>query len=118
MSEQKSEFHTRDRWLVFAFVLGPLAALSHLSVTYILVPSACEAGSKAMLHASTAVFLLLAGGAALLAWKIHTAFREPEGVLWRERTRWLSLVTVVLAISSMTVIVAMQIPNWILRSCD
>ena len=118
MSEDKTEFTARDRWLTLAFVLGPLAALSNLTVAYTLVPSACAAGSKAMLHVSTLVFLAVAATAAFIGWSIHKRFREAGEALWQERTRWLSAVTMWLAISSMVVIVAMEIPNWILRSCD
>ena len=118
MSEQKREFRSRDRWLVFAFILGPMAALTHLTVSYSLVADACARNSKMLLHVSTLVFLLLSLGAAAIAWRIYMAFVEAEGVLWRERTRWLATVALVMAISSAVVIIAMEIPNLILRSCD
>jgi hypothetical protein len=116
--EQKTEFQTRDRWLMFAFILGPLSVLTHLNVSYALVPISCARGDKMLLHLSTAVFLLLAAAAAVIGWRIHGRFADGEGVLWRERTRWLSAVVVALSISSMVVILAMEIPNLILRSCD
>ena len=118
MSEDKTEFRTRDRWLTFAFILGPSTALAHLTVMYTLVPSACASGSMTMLHVATAVSLVIAAIAAAIGWSIHRKFRDSSEVLWQERTRWLSMVTFVLAISSMLVIVALEIPNWILRSCD
>jgi hypothetical protein len=115
---QKREFRDRDRWLLFAFMLGPLSALSHLTVGYSLVQTACARGSKMMLHVSAASFFVLAGVAGLIAWKYYGQFAEDDGLLWKERTRWLAMVATVLAISSMIVIVAMEIPNVILRSCD
>jgi hypothetical protein len=116
--EQKTEFHARDRWLMFAFALGPMAALTHLTVSYALVPSACAQGSKTMLHVSTAIFFALALAGALIGWYYHRAFADTEGVLWKERTRWLSLVVLVLSVFSAIVILAMELANVILRSCD
>lgn len=118
MSENKTEFRTRDRWLMFAFALGPLAALSHLGVAYSLVPSSCAQQSKSMLHISAASFFLLTLVAALIGWRYHAAFAETDDVLWKERTRWLAMVVTVLALTSALLIVAMEIPNLILRSCD
>jgi hypothetical protein len=118
MSENKTEFHTRDRWLMFAFALGPLAALSHLLIAYALVPSSCANDSKAMLHVSAASFFLLTLLAALIGWRYHDAFPDAEGVLWKERTRWFAMVVMVLGIAAAVMIVAMEIPNLILRSCD
>ena len=118
MSEQKTEFRTRDRWLMFAFALGPSAALAQLIVMYALVGSACAAGSKTMLHVTTLVFLLLAAAAAAIGWSVHKRFSDAEGVLWQERTRWMAMVTFVMSIASIVVIVALEIPNWMLRSCD
>jgi len=116
--ERKTDFHARDRWLMFAFALGPMAALTHLTVSYALVPSACAQDSKAMLHASTVVFFALALIGAAIGWHYHREFADAEGTLWKERTRWLSLVVLVLSIFSAVVILAMELANVILRSCD
>ena len=118
MSETKREFHTRDRWLTFAFALGPMAALTHLVVAYALVPSACAQGSKTMLHASAATFFLVALLGAFIGWRYHGAFANDEGMLWKERTRWVAFVVMILSLFSAMLIVAMELPNVILRSCD
>jgi hypothetical protein len=118
MAEQKTEFDTRDRWLLFALILAPSSVLAHLTVSYSLVPTSCAQGHKTLLHLSTCIFLLLAAGAAAIAWRIYGRFRDAEVELWRERTRWFSAFVMALAISSMVVILAMEIPNLILRSCD
>ena len=117
-SEEKREFRSRDRWLVFAFLLGPLSALTHITVSYSLVPSACAEGSKTMLHATTAAFLPLCLIAAAIAWVIHRRCGGADGVLWQQRTRWVATLAIVLAISSAILILAMEIPNVILGSCD
>jgi hypothetical protein len=116
--ERKTEFHTRDRWLLLAFVVGPLSVLVHQSVSYSLVPTSCAEGSKTILHIVTAVFLLIAASGALIAKTIHGRFVQNDGLLWQERTRWFAASALVLSISSMVVIVAMEIPNWVFGSCQ
>ena len=116
--EQKSEFRLPDRWLLFAVVLGPMAALSNLMVAYSLVPSACAGGSKSLQHGSTLAFLVLSLVAVLIGWRYHSRFAGEQVVVWRERTRWTALMAIVLGVLSAVVVLAMEIPNWILRSCD
>jgi hypothetical protein len=114
----KTDFHARDRWLLFAFTIGPLAALSDLGVAYSLVPTACERGSNTMLHISGAAFLILALTGAVIGRHYHRQCGDPGGLLWMERTRWLAVVSICLSIASAIVIVAFEIPNVILRSCN
>ena len=115
---EKTEFQTRDRWLTFAFALGPLAALSNLMAGYALVPTACAQASKMMLHVSTAAFFVVALIGALIGWRHHNTFTDADGALWQQRSRWFALVVTILSIGSAVVILAMEIPNVILRSCD
>jgi hypothetical protein len=117
-TENKTEFHARDRWLIMAFCLGPMAVLTHLNVSYALVAESCARGSKTMLHLSAAVFLIVALCGAAIGWPLYRRFAGAEGVLWQERTRWVSLVATVLSLASAIVILAMEIPNVLLRSCD
>jgi len=116
--EEKTQFHPRDRWLLLAFVLGPVSALLDQAVSYALVPESCLDGSKTMLHAVTVVFLLLAASGALIANTIRVRFARTGGLLWQERTRWFATSAVILSVSSMVVIIAMEIPNWLLGSCQ
>jgi hypothetical protein len=117
-AEEKSEFRSRDRWLLVALLTGPIAVLTHLTLSYSLVPTSCANGTKTVLHLSSAFFLALILGAALMARQIDQRCARENGALWIERTRWLARGAFVLAISSAVVIVAMEIPNLILRSCD
>jgi H+/Cl- antiporter ClcA len=117
-SEEKSEFRPRDRWLMFSFVLGPMAVLTNLLVSYSLVPTACTQRSKAMLHVSTLVFVVLSLIGGAIAWHYYKECDLADGVLWRERTRWVATVAMVLALASVVVILAMEIPNLMLGSCD
>jgi hypothetical protein len=114
----KTDFRARDRWLILAFCLGPLAVLTHLNVSYALVQESCARGSKTMLHLSAALFLLMALAGAGIGWPLYRRFADAEGELWQERTRWVALVATVLSIASAIVIIAMEIPNVLLRSCD
>jgi hypothetical protein len=116
--EVKRELRGRERLLLFAFALGPLAALSNLAVCYTLVPTACARGSNVLLHASAALFVVIALASALIGRHYHAQFGETGGMLSRERMRWLALVTIVLGLSSVVIIVAMELPNILLRSCQ
>lgn len=114
----KREFSTHDRWLTFSLILGPMSGLTGMSVAYSLVPEACQRGSKLLLHASNAGAFVLALIAAAIAWRVHAAFADTGGFAWKERTRWMATVALTLALSSLLFIVALEIPNWVLRSCD
>jgi cytochrome bd-type quinol oxidase subunit 2 len=107
---EKTDFRPRDRWLTYAFLVGPLAALTQLTVMYTLVPEACEQQSKMMLHASSLAFFILALTGAWIGWRDRQAGNE--------RTRWLAVAVILLSLGSALVIVALEIPNLILRSCD
>lgn len=108
-TESKTDFRPPDRRLLLAFVLGPIAALTNLVVTYTLVPEACERRSELPLHATAALCLLVALFAGFLAWR--SPHRDDE------RLRWMSLVGVVLSIVSVVVIIAMDLPSFMLGSC-
>ena len=117
--EPKSDFRPADRKLVAAFLLTISAWFSHLNLSYMLVPESCENESKAVLHAITLVCLAVTAMAGVLAWRTGQAFlSQSETLPWRERTRWMSLMITALAAAVMLVIVAQEIPNLILRSCD
>jgi hypothetical protein len=116
----KTDFRSQDKWLTFTAFVGPVAALTDLTVMYTLVPETCVRGSKMLLHVSAAVFFAACIAGALLARRIGSNF-TPDGPVpdrMVERTRWLALAGVILCLFSALVIVAMEIPNVILRSCD
>jgi hypothetical protein len=114
----KSDFRGHDRWLTLSFVLGPTCALTNLMVSYALVPESCVRGSKALLHASAAGFFALCLIGAALAWRIGRRFAERDAGPLYERARWLAVSAAILCIASAVIIIAMEIPNVILRSCD
>jgi hypothetical protein len=107
---EKTDFRPRDRWLTYAFLIGPLAALTQLTVMYTLVPTACAQQSKVMLHASSLAFFILALTGTWIGWRHRQAGDE--------RTRWLAVAAIFLSLGSALVIVALEIPNVILRNCQ
>jgi NhaP-type Na+/H+ or K+/H+ antiporter len=111
-AEDKTNFGPRDRWLMFALLLGPSAWALHLNLSYILAPESCAQASKTILHAVTGGCVVIAVAAAAIAWRIR---QTSEG---EERSRWLADVAIVLALSMVLVILAQEIPNLMLRSCD
>lgn len=114
----KTDFRSGDRLLIFAFILGPLAALTDLGAAYTLVPTACSHGSKMMLHVTTVICLIVALAATLLGRRYMNGHDQPDSILWIERTRWMALAATLLGIAAAIIIVALEIPNVILRSCD
>jgi cytochrome b561 len=114
----KTDFRSHDKWLTFAFVLGPTAALSNLFVSYSLVPESCVRGTKTMLHVTAAAFFVSCLIGAALASRIGSRFVERDPDLLHERTRWVATAATILCLASALIIVAMEIPNVILRSCD
>ncbi|HEX6087698.1 MAG TPA: hypothetical protein VF266_24410 [Thermoanaerobaculia bacterium] len=114
----KTDFRGHDRWLVISFAAGPLAALTNLTVSYFLTPESCQQGTKVWLHASAALFIAVALGSALIARRIGTRFSATSLDPLIERTRWQSMTAMILSLASVVVILGMEIPNLILRSCD
>jgi hypothetical protein len=118
MEPVKTDFRPRDRWLTFAILLGPTAVLSHLDLSFSLISSSCERNSKMMLHVSAAVFFCIALCGALIGRHYYEHFANADDVLVGERTKWSSILAMVLSVGSLLIIIAMEIPNLILRSCD
>ena len=116
--ERKTDLRTPDRWLLLAFVLGPTSALLDQAIMYTLVPQSCVDGTKTILHVVTVVFLLISATGAVIANSIRARFVRTDGLLWQDRAHWLAGAALVLSAGSMLVIVAMEIPNWILGSCQ
>jgi uncharacterized membrane protein len=107
--EDKREFSARDRVLALTLVFGPVAALLNLEVSYSLVAQSCANGSKWLLHLTAIVCFVLCLVSALLARSLHGG---------DARTRWMALAAAILSISGAIVIVAMEVPNLVLGSCQ
>jgi cytochrome b561 len=114
----KTDFRSHDRWLVISFAAGPLAALLNLTVSYFLTPESCQQSTKLWLHVSFGAFTLIALASAFIARRIGAQFASATPDPLTERTRWHSNAALVLSLSSVVLLIAMEIPNLILRSCD
>lgn len=117
--EPKSDFSQTDKKLILAFVLVIAAWALHLNLSYVLMPESCENRSKLLLHAITGGCLVVVMIAAMIAWRTHaTTILLSETLPSAARTKWMAMLIVALAAGVMVVIVAQEIPNLILRSCD
>ncbi|HEV7488138.1 MAG TPA: hypothetical protein VGQ65_20890 [Thermoanaerobaculia bacterium] len=114
-ADDRREFSAGDRARLFALAVGPIAVLANLFVSDFLAPSACEHGSKLLLHLCAGVFAVLALTGSLIGRRV-VASRELMAA--PNPSRWLGVVAFYLSIGSAIAIVAMEIPNVILRSCD
>ena len=100
---------------------GPIAWALQLEVSYMLVGTACSQDRKLMMHLVSLAALGLAGlGAALslAAWRRLHAGPMDEGDDRETRRRFMALAGLVLSLSFALVIIALEIPNWMLRPCD
>ena len=108
----KTDFSSRDRWLTATFLAGPLAAMSNLIISDALEPTSCAAESKAILHLTSGGFLLLTLITALASWRLLLAGAKGT------RFRWMAISALALAMGSAIVILAIEVPNLLLRSCE
>jgi hypothetical protein len=108
--------------LLWAGVLaGPAAWMLHLQISYSLVGTACDTGQQFVMHLVTLGALLLAGTGAAISWRSWKRLPEgpmDEGDAKETRKRFMALFGLVMSLSFVLVIVAAEIPNWVLRACD
>jgi hypothetical protein len=109
--ERKSDFRPEDRWLIAAMLLSSSGWVLHLTVSYALVPESCGDRTKIMLHVVTAVCMAIIVVAAGIAWRVRSKSAS-------ERTHWVATMIFGLALGFALVVIAQEIPNLILRSCD
>ncbi len=120
MAGEKSDFETTDRWLLLLMLTPPSVWLTHLSVSYALVPQSCVWSSKALLHMLTVIAFLITASSAFMSWR-ELGRIGAEGSMshpHEPRRRFMAVLGVVFGIVFTMLVVANQIPNFILRSCD
>jgi hypothetical protein len=110
----------RDVLLWLAVFAGPLAWAVDELTSYSLAPTACEAGTKAMLHLVTLLTLLVSLGGALLARSVGRSLPEGSSKSGSRdsRARFMALAGTAMGLGFAVAIVAMEVPNWVLRVCQ
>jgi hypothetical protein len=100
---------------------GPLIWLCYLQISYMLAPSACVSGNKAVLGIATAIALFGTLCAAFAAWRVWhqagtTAGREEGGAVGR--SRFMAVSGMGLSALFALVVLASAVPIIFLGACD
>lgn len=114
----KTDFRPHDRLLLLSFILGPMAVVTNVTVSYFLTPESCMQHSKTILHLTSLGFLLVAIVGIVMARLSGTRAMAASTDALRERAQWLMTASIILGIASIVVLVATALPNFILGSCD
>jgi hypothetical protein len=123
-----SHAHDPDRAVWPALVVAPLVALGHLSAAYALVTPACGWQSGGVLHALSALSLVIVLAMTVVAWRawrravsVLPASERPvtasDGIQAGRRASFLALVGTLVGAFSSLVIVAMWIPVGVVPAC-
>jgi hypothetical protein len=99
------------------FYAGPVAWLLHLTLSFMLVPTARWIDSKALLHAISALTLLITAAGAVLCWRRSRV----DSAAASDSTRTNVVIAragVLIDAFFFVVIIAEDLPNWILRLGD
>lgn len=102
------------------FLGGPAVWFLHLVVSYSLVRYVCFTGAMWLMHLTTAVSLLAAGAVIWLAWRNWQQTGRPldaGGGGMEGRSRFMALIGLLFAASSLLLIVVQGIPNFVLDPC-
>jgi hypothetical protein len=100
---------------------GPLAMLTQLEVNYALVLWACGAGREWALHVVALLALVVTVAAGLLSWRnwrLAGANWDDEGAGVIPRSRFMSVVGVLISALTALVVVAQWIPIFVYGPCE
>lgn len=109
-----------DRVLWFGVLAGPFAWALQQQVNYMITASACEAGERWWLHAVSFAALLLAAAGGFVSWRMFQRFGEgpiDQGEIRNTRARFMAVWGIAFSAFFTLVIVATEIPVWILGAC-
>ena len=107
-------------WLWYGILIGPLSWAFDQQISYSLVGHACSTGHFYLLHAITAIALLVALSGALVAVMNLGRTRQAttEGGRVADRSRFMAIVGIAASLGWALVIVAMAVPRFLLSPCD
>jgi hypothetical protein len=105
---------------------GPIVALMLQEFHYVMSYVACETRQTWFLHLGTAVAVAIVAAIAFFAWRASEghplALEHPSPPLSddtrRQRARWMSGFGVAFSLLSILVILSMEIPIIVLRTCQ
>ncbi|HEX2540213.1 MAG TPA: hypothetical protein VHM00_03920 [Caldimonas sp.] len=111
-----------------ALLLAPLLATGHVSLAYALVSPSCARQDSLVLHALSALSLLLTAAMTAQAWRhwsaITASTEHRPGVTWSDgsdagaQSGFIALVATLAGALSALVVVAAWIPMWVLPPCS
>ncbi len=114
-----------SQFTIWVGLLGAAGAWAlHLVYSYSLVPAACTAGMGPLMYLGIPVFLLLAGGAGYLSWRVYEASQGPDGepsddeLEAMKRLRFMALSGVVMSAFFFMVIIAQSVPIIVQDPCE
>ncbi|HEX3130972.1 MAG TPA: hypothetical protein VH394_26800 [Thermoanaerobaculia bacterium] len=110
-----------DAGRVFRVLAPPLIWAAQQQASYALTPSACAAGAEGWLHLISLAALVAVLATAFLShrdWKRLPEGSTDEGMPGASRSRFLALSGIVIGLFFALVIVATDVPNWILGACS
>ena len=103
-------------------LVGPAVWLVQFQTNYTLVSLTCNHGGKWALHAVSVVALLLTAGAGLLAWgnwrDVGGDARRNEGAGVVPRSRFMSVLGLLVSGMFFLVILAQWIASWVFGPCQ
>jgi hypothetical protein len=108
-------------WLWAGILTAPLAFLTHLTINYALVTQLCQSTHQISMHLVTILFLLIAAGGGFIAW---LNWREVgrkwpgEGGSVTERSRFMSVVGLMVSVLVILGLIAQWIPQFIFDPCQ
>jgi hypothetical protein len=103
---------------------GPVVWATLLETNYVLAYVSCEARHDWYLHAAVVVAVLIVALAGWLAWRSGPAEDDQRrshpvtSATTESRSRWMSMAGVMLSAWFILVMLAMEIPILVLRTCQ
>jgi hypothetical protein len=123
-SEREKEFSKAGGLLALwaGVLVGPAVWLLQFQTNYTLVPLTCNHGGKWALHTVSVAALLLTAGAGALAWSnwrdAGGGARQNEGAGVVPRSRFMSVLGLLVSSMFFLVILAQWIASWVFGPCQ
>lgn len=118
--EEKSDFDNSDRLLSALVLAPPLVWFTHLTVSYVWVPSSCATGDWTKLHVFTALALVATIASGWASWTALSRLGyggTDHGDPIETRKRLMAIVGVVFAVTFAVLVIANEVPNVVLERC-